>query len=189
MRVLLAANTAATLSPVGIELMQTGFAVSTAQRMDEALIQLGAHSYDALIVDYTPFPESLRLLGIVQQRHPTVATIVVVPQSEPALLEAAFHAGAFDVLLMPIAPPLLQAALRRIDQCQQWRQAAQSSASGSGSNALLHDINNQLTGIQGIAQLYLTDPDLASDLRDGLNEIVENARRISDLIQQARQSG
>lgn len=186
-RVLLAANTQATLSAVGIELMQTGFALSTAQHMHEALRQLAANAYDALILDYAPFTEAIRMLQIVRQRHPGLATIVVVPEAQPDVLESALAAGAFDVLLMPLVPPLLHAALRRIIHYQQLRQQLAAAPTAQYPTALMHDINNQLSGILGIAQLYLTDTNLPSDLIEDLSEIADSARLIRDLIQQARQ--
>lgn len=187
-RVLLAANTEATLSSVGIELMQTGFAVSTAQHTHETLAQLAAHAYDALILDYVPLTETIRLLQIVRQRHPSLATIVVVREAQPMMLEAALEAGAFDVLIMPLVKPLLHAALRRIHQYQQLRQQLAAPPSGDPRpTAIMHDINNQLSGILGIAQLYLTDTTLPPDLLEDLTEIAESARRIRDLIQEARQ--
>lgn len=187
-RVLLAANTEASLSVVGIELMQTGFAVSTAQQTHETLTQLAAHAYDALILDYVPFTETIRLLQIVRQRHPGLATIVVVPEDQPVVLEAALEAGAFDVLSMPLLKPLLHAALRRIGEYQQLRQQLAARPTSDGRpTTLMHDINNQLSGILGIAQLYLTDTKLPAELLEDLAEIADSARRIRDLIQQTRQ--
>lgn len=186
-RVLLAANTETTLTAVGIELMQTGFAVSTAQQMHEALTQLAAREYDAVILDYQPFTEAIPLLQIVRQRHPSLSTIVVVPEGELAVLEAALEAGAFDVLMLPLVTPLLHAALRRIGEHRQLRQQLTVAPTAGEPTTIMHDINNQLSGILGIAQLYLTDPDLPPDLLEDLAEIAESARRIRDLIQQARQ--
>lgn len=186
-RVLLAANTEATLSAVGVELMQTGFAVSTAQQPHEALAQLAARPFDALIVDYVPFAEALRMLQIVRQRHPSLATIIVVHESQPAQLARALEAGAFDVLVLPLISPLLHAALRRVSEYQHLRQQLAAAPAAAAPTALLHDINNQLSGILGIAQLYLGDSTLPPDLHDDLTEIAESARRIRDLIQQARQ--
>lgn len=186
-RVLLAANTETTLTAVGIELMQTGFAVSTAQQTHEALAQLAAREYDVVILDYQPFTEAIRLLQIVRQRHPGLATVVVVPEGEPAVLEAALEAGAFDVLMIPLVTPLLHAALRRINEYRQLRRQLAAAPAISQPTAIMHDINNQLSGILGIAQLYLTDTDLPPDLLEDLTEIAESARRIRDLIQQARQ--
>lgn len=182
MRVLLLGNAEATLSTIGVELIQLGMAISTAQHVDEALAQLARNTFDALVIDDPRLDQSITRIDRFRQQQPDLALILLAAQPEPAAITAVLAAGAYDVLVGPPSVLLLEAAVRRAQERRELRSRV-AAGTQSGSASLLHDVNNQLSGIIGLAQLYHSDPSLPAELRDDLDGIISSARRIRELIQ------
>lgn len=182
-RVLLVANTT-TFSAIGVELMQAGCAVATAQNTNDALAQLAVNIYDAVLLDNTSPDASMAFITQLHQLSQYAAPILVVPEHHnSAVIEAGLQAGAYDVLTSPLHLPLMLAALNRAAERRQLREQQRSAPTSETSWSVLHAINNQLSGILGIAQLYMTDTTLPAELREDFASIEEAARRIRSLLQ------
>lgn len=181
-RVLLVANTT-TFSAIGVELMQAGCAVATAQNTNDALAQLAVNIYDAVLLDNASPDASVAFITQLHQLSLDAAPILVVPEHNSAAIEAGLQAGAYDVLTSPLHLPLMLAALNRAAERRQLREQQRSAPTSETSWSVLHAINNQLSGILGIAQLYMTDTTLPAELREDFASIEEAARRIRSLLQ------
>lgn len=180
-QVLFVADAASQLTEFAIDLMQRGYAISTALSEAEARIQLAARAWDVVIVDQRDVDHSLRVCRTVGDRAPHPPVLVLLPYAEADVIERMLAAGAYDVLLPPPFPALLHAALNRA--CDHYRLRQYGAA--AVPTALVHDINNALSGIVGITQLRLGEPTLPHDLRDDFQQIADNAYTIRDRLRKA----
>jgi PAS domain S-box-containing protein len=72
----------------------------------------------------------------------------------------------------------------RISLEEQLRQAQKMEAIGQLAGGVAHDFNNILTIIQGHVSLLATDPEIPTDARDNLDEVLGAAERAANLTRQ-----
>lgn len=180
-QVLFVADSASQLAGFAVNLMQAGYAISTAPNAAQGLAQSAAQPWDAIIIDQTPVAEGIALVAQIHARAPQLPIILLLPSADGRYIEQAFQAGAYDLVFTPLNEPLLRAALDRACERQQLSAAQQSSTQLPG-NTLLHDLNNYLSGILGVAQIRLNEPALPQDLREDFQQIADNAYQIRDRL-------
>lgn len=112
--------------------------------------------------------------------------LVLTARDRPADLEAALDAGADDYLTKPATGQRLVARLRiaqrRIAAEQELRTARYLAGIGEMAVTLQHQINNPLTGLLGTAEMMLTEAKERGQPTDDLELILEQARRIRELV-------
>jgi DNA-binding response OmpR family regulator len=122
----------------------------------------------------------------------TFVLVVTARDARDDLTEV-LDAGADDYVSKPSTPENLRARLaiaaRRIAQGDQRRAAEAELARarwlagiGETTIALEHEINNPLSALLGHAELLLMDRDLATDQREQLQIVREQAARIADVV-------
>lgn len=110
-----------------------GFVAVDAESVSAAeaiLVARGLDSFDCVVTDYR-MPESsgLDLLAWIQQRDPTLATILLTGDRQASLMAASFRGGAVDFLDKPVNPPQLRAAVdRAIARTRKERETARMAA-------------------------------------------------------------
>ena len=176
--VLFVADEVSQLTEFAIDLMQLGYAISTAQSEAEARPQLTARPWDVVIVDQHDVNQSISVCSSIAARLPNLPVLVMLPVADSNVIEQILAAGAYDILLPTPYPALLHTALNRA--CDHYR--LQQRGAAHVSTALVHDINNALSGILGITQLRLGEPELPPDLRDDFELIADNAYAIRDRL-------
>ena len=92
------------------------------------------------------------------------------------------------VLVQFDGQPAIQAFVRDVSQRKklelQLRQAQKLESIGTLAGGIAHDFNNILFGIIGYTELSQTEPNLTSETRDNLEEVLNASRRAKDLVQQ-----
>lgn len=179
--VLFVADEASQLTEFAIDLMQLGYAISTAQNSAEAMLQLHARPWDAVIVDQQDVGVSMGVCQTIGGQLPRLPVVIMLAHPDRQHIEALLAVGAYDVVLSTAPPPLLHAALNRA--CEHHR--LQQRSAMEAPSALIHDVNNALSGILGITQLRLDEPNLPPDLRDDFQQIAESAYAIRDRVRKA----
>lgn len=182
-RILVVADPEATLPEHAPDLIQAGFTVSVIHPNEWAIRQDTKPTWDAVVIELEAIESAIALVGELYQQWPHLTTILLTPPQPDFVIAAGLHAGAYDWLLKPFDLHLFQAALMRAHERRVLREQRGATNNTPSLSISTHDINNQLSGILGLAQLHLLDPDLPDDLYSDLEEIVASARRITDLLQ------
>jgi DNA-binding response OmpR family regulator len=119
--------------------------------------------------------------------------LVVTGRDKAADLESVLDAGADDYVTKPTTGQRLMARLkiaqrrmendraRRLAE-EELRRARFLAGIGEATVGLQHEINNPLTGLLGTAELMLLDMQEAGQKTDDIRTIIEQGRRISDLV-------
>ncbi len=182
-RVLVVANSEATLTVLPEYLRQHGQFVAIAHEPAQVLAHSAERLWDAVIIDLTPVAAGIDLVRQLYEQQPLLATIVLSADRQATSIPAAVAAGVFSWLPAPCPLELVElAVLRARERKQLQRQATSAQASSGISWQVVHTVNNQLAGITGLAQLHMTDDLLSADLRSDLEMMLNSARRISDLL-------
>ena len=152
------------------------------------------HSFCVLDVEM-PGMDGLELCRRIRDNDPDRHTyiLVVTGRDKAADLEAVLEAGADDYLSKPTTGQRLVARMRiaerrmALDATQRsleerLRRARYLAGIGEATVGLKHEINNPLTGILGTAELLLLDLRQRGIPTADVETIIEQARRISDLV-------
>ena len=113
-------------------------------------------------------------------------------------LSDALAAGINDYLAKPATPEHLAARVRiaevRIGHRMARRRAEEALAKaqwlagiGHTALALQHEINNPLTALLTHAQLLAIDPESTPGVRDQVGTVIEQARRIADVVRRLKE--
>lgn len=119
--------------------------------------------------------------------------LVVTGRDKAADLESVLDAGADDYVSKPTAGQRLIARMRIAERRMQndrarrlaeeeLRKARFLAGIGEATVGLQHEINNPLTGLLGTAELMLLDMQERGQPTDELRTIIEQGKRISDLV-------
>ncbi|MGH7638782.1 MAG: response regulator [Gemmatimonadaceae bacterium] len=133
-----------------------------------------------------------RRIREVDPEHNTYI-LVVTGRDKAADLESALDAGADDYVTKPTNGQRLRARMRIADHRmksdrarrfaeEELRKARFLAGIGEATVGLQHEINNPLTGLLGTAELMLLDMHEKGQPTDELRTIIEQGRRISDLV-------
>lgn len=136
--------------------------------------------------------EVCRRIRALDPMHATYVLVYSQQDSMPAVVEA-LEAGADDYILNPDDPDILRTRLtiaeKRLAR-EEVRRSAEADAArarymagvGEMAIALQHEINNPLAAILAHAELMAMDADEAASANDSLRTILEQARRIADVV-------
>jgi two-component system, LuxR family, response regulator FixJ len=95
-------------------LERNGFSSRTFSSPNDFLMSRELDKYDCLIVDLgLPGISGLELLELLRGRTYSTPAVLIAASADPQLEPRAHKAGASELLLKPIAPDTLLAALRR----------------------------------------------------------------------------
>lgn len=181
--VLMIADGNSHLIEFAVELMQAGYAISTAQDAAQALEQIAAQPWDAVLIELTPVSDSLAVGRHILQHAPDLPVILLLPRTaDTTSIDDAFQAGIYDVVVTPPIKALLRAALVRAIMYHRLRRGMLPGTGNRLDHKVVHDISNYLSGILGVAQLYREDTALPDDLREDFEQIIDNAYAIHDLL-------
>ncbi|MDP9311801.1 MAG: hypothetical protein M3R24_13125 [Chloroflexota bacterium] len=182
-RVLVVANSEATLTVLPEYLRQHGQFVAVTHESAQVLAHSAERLWDAVIIDLTPVAAGIDLVRQLYAQQPLLATIVLSSDCHATSIPTAIAAGVFSWLPAPCPLELVElAVVRARERRQLQRQATAAQASPGIAWQVVHTVNNQLAGITGLAQLHMADDLLNVDLRSDLEMILNSARRISDLL-------
>jgi CheY-like chemotaxis protein len=114
--------------------------------------------------------------------------VVVASEEQTPLAAQAVCAGAYEFRALDVDSRLelqrsLQQALRK-----ELPPEADDGSVPPGVNRVLHDLNNSLGGIVGLADLLARDPDLSPATRERLAEVRRSAKRGAELVATLRMS-
>jgi DNA-binding NtrC family response regulator len=113
-----------------LPLHMQGLKVDLAASAFDALERMQRCDYDAIVSDIMmPGLNGLELLARVKLLRPTTPTLLITGSLEPALLQRAMSAGAYDFIQKPIDRLLLVGALKRAIQSHQLQQQVQRQQS------------------------------------------------------------
>jgi DNA-binding response OmpR family regulator len=142
-----------------------------------------------------PGMDGLEVCRKIRDADPSRRTyiLIVTGRDRAADLEAVLDAGADDYVTKPTSGQRLTARLRiaqrrmaddnkRRDAEEELRKARWLAGIGEATVGLQHEINNPLTGILGTAELMLMDAQEHGTRVDDIKVIIEQARRISELV-------
>jgi signal transduction histidine kinase len=133
--------------------------VHSVHTVADALAYLRSHRVDLVFVDEAAVRTELRTIHTVS---PATAVIALLMQREESVLQHALRQGAHEVLrLLPSADAdylrTIERALARVNGRAGILNAAASRAySVPAAPQLIHDLNNQLTSINGFADILLS---------------------------------
>lgn len=133
--------------------------VGSAHTLPEALTYLRSHRVDLLLVDEAAARTELRMIHAVS---PATAIIALMVQPEPSVLLHLLRQGVHEALsLLPAAGidhrRTIERALARVNgRTDILNDAAPRSCPIPEGPQLIHDLNNQLTSINGFADLLLS---------------------------------
>ncbi len=134
-----------------------GYRASEAVSGEQAMALLGSGQADILIADLdTPGKDGLALLSQIVEHYPHVPAIVVI---DNGLLETAAEAtrlGAYDYLLKPLSPILMESALRRAQAAVMCHKAEEEMALRSRELAALQRATNAITASLEPTQVLTT---------------------------------
>jgi two-component system, NtrC family, response regulator AtoC len=103
-------------------LAEQGYFVRAVKDAEEALRELGARDYDALVTDVRmPGMDGLALLRAVQQQAPETTVIVMSAYGSHDLAIDAMKAGAYDYLGKPFRPDEVLLVLRKAEERERLR--------------------------------------------------------------------
>ena len=119
--------------------------------------------------------------------------LVVTGRDKAADLESVLDAGADDYVTKPTTGQRLLARMRIAERRmendrarraaeEELRKARFHAGIGEATVGLQHEINNPLTGLLGTAELMLLDMQEAGQRTEEIRTIIEQAKRISDLV-------
>ncbi len=95
-----------------------------------------------------------------------------------------FFARPIKISNQPHAIWIFQETTEQVQLEQQFRQSQKMEAIGQLAAGVAHDFNNVMTAILGFTQLSLIRPDLPSDLRRDLGQVLAAGKRASTLTRQ-----
>src|SRR4051794_38300661 len=99
-----------------------GYVVRAASDGEEALKELAAHDYDAVVTDVRmPRMDGLSLVRAVQQQAPETTVIVMSAYGSHDLALEAMKAGAYDYLGKPFRPDEVLLVLRKAEERERLR--------------------------------------------------------------------
>src|SRR4051812_9690078 len=99
-----------------------GYVVRTASDGEEALKELAAHDYDAVVTDVRmPRMDGLTLVRAIQQTAPDAPVIVMSAYGSHDLALEAMKAGAYDYLGKPFRPDEVLLVLRKAEERERLR--------------------------------------------------------------------
>src|ERR1041384_3432364 len=99
-----------------------GYVVRTASDGEEALRELSARDYDAVVTDVRmPRMDGLSLVREIQQRAPEATVIVMSAYGSHDLALEAMKAGAYDYLGKPFRPDEVLLVLRKAEERERLR--------------------------------------------------------------------
>jgi two-component system response regulator AtoC len=99
-----------------------GYVVRTASDGEEALKELAAHDYDAIVTDVRmPRMDGLSLVRAIQQTAPDAPVIVMSAYGSHDLALEAMKAGAYDYLGKPFRPDEVLLVLRKAEERERLR--------------------------------------------------------------------
>lgn len=125
----------------------------------DALAYLRSHRVDLVLVDEAAARTELRTIHTVS---PATAVIGLVMQREESVLQQALRQGAHEVLCLLLSADAdhlrtIERALARVNgRAGILNDAASRPCSVPAAPQLIHDLNNQLTSINGFADLLLS---------------------------------
>ncbi len=112
--------------PHMIALRIHGVKVDTSDSATQALEQIRAHDYDAIVSDIKmPGMDGLELLVKIQELRPALPTLLITGHADQALITQALRNGAYDFIQKPIDRVSFVAALHRAIQTRQLRRQVQ----------------------------------------------------------------
>ena len=107
---------------LAVLLSEQGFFVRAVKDGDEALRELAARDYDALVTDVRmPGMDGLSLVRAVQQQAPETTVIVMSAYGSHELALEAMKAGAYDYLGKPFRPDEVLLVLRKAEERERLR--------------------------------------------------------------------
>jgi signal transduction histidine kinase len=108
--------------PQALSLRLDDLRIDTCDSAFEALEQIHAHDYDAIVSDIKmPGMDGLALLEKIQQLRPETPTLLITGHGEHNLAIQALRGGAYDFIQKPIDRDYVVAALQRAIQTYQLR--------------------------------------------------------------------
>ncbi len=119
-------------------LTSAGFDVGLAENAQEALAVI-AHAPPDLIVSDIRMPDvsGLELLGLLRERSPDIAVVLMTAFDDmPTVVEAMKH-GAVEFLVKPLDLDDLQKTLERVLEDRESRRRVQESTAGCAENAIV----------------------------------------------------
>ena len=116
-RILVVDDDKANRESLGMVLQFSGFEVSTAGDVNEALMQIGSKIFDVLLTDlHMPNPgDGLTVVSAMRHSHPNAATFIFSGYPEMSAATAAILLQTDQVLLKPMSPgPLVETIRKRL---------------------------------------------------------------------------
>src|SRR5690349_21610118 len=108
--------------PQALSLRLNDLHIDTCDSAFEALEQIHAHDYDAIVSDIKmPGMDGLALLEKIQELRPETPTLLITGHGEHNLAIQALRGGAYDFIQKPIDRDYVVAALQRAIQTHQLR--------------------------------------------------------------------
>lgn len=105
---------------------QAGHRVSTAKGVAEAEEMLLTRSIDLVYLHPSAEDAALRELETISRRYPSLPVVLACPQNARGLVLDAWHAGAADILFLPLSPESLDASLEHVARLVPGRGAEQA---------------------------------------------------------------
>lgn len=196
MRVLLAEDDMQQRAELTNSLAAAGYVVLTAATGEDALTTYVRETVPLVVLD-TDLSGigGIEVCRRIRALDPARQTYVLVYSRRNAFgqLREALDAGADDYVLRPTTPEIMQARLtiaeRRLAR-EEVRRAAETEVAktrylagiGEMAIALQHEINNPLAAVLAHAELLAMDADEAGEENASLQTILEQARRIADVV-------
>src|SRR5579863_8937144 len=144
-RILVVDDDKANGDSLGMVLQFSGFDVVTAADVNEALMQIGSQTFDALLTDlHMPSPgDGLTVASAMRHTHPDAATFIFSGYPEMSAATAAILLQTDQVLLKPMAPgPLVETIKKRLRE---------------GGITSLNDVENVATILERESKATLED--------------------------------
>jgi DNA-binding response OmpR family regulator/anti-sigma regulatory factor (Ser/Thr protein kinase) len=114
-RVLVVEDDHVSRSFLQVALTKYGYDVAAAENAAaawEILSPAGIHTFDCVVTDYRmPDTTGLELLAWIQQRDPSLATIIITAEGEKDLVTRSLRGGATDFLDKPVALEMLHSVV------------------------------------------------------------------------------
>jgi DNA-binding response OmpR family regulator len=173
-----------------------GWSFDTADDGAQAWDAWEKHRHGLVVLDIEmPELDGLELSRRIRAADPSRQTfiLIVTGRDKAADLEAVLAAGADDYVPKPTSGPRLMARMRIAERRmaddrarrraeEELQQAKWLAGIGEATVALQHEINNPLAGILATAELMKMDAEDGNHSTAELNVIIEQARRIGDVV-------
>ncbi|MBS2022883.1 MAG: sigma-54-dependent Fis family transcriptional regulator [Deltaproteobacteria bacterium] len=125
-------------------LSERGYEVRAVKDGEEALAELKARQYDALVTDVRmPRLDGLSLVRAAQEASPETTVIVMSAYGSHELAIEAMKAGAYDFLMKPFRPDEVHLVLRKAEERERlraesrWLKREIERARGAGQNGMV----------------------------------------------------